>query len=177
MDEALIRYALISGSVAIMVYFFKRGANKEISSNEDGSYTLRMHKLFAYFGFFCIVLGLLVPSFIMFNPTDEEGLVFIAIGMFVFFFGAGLWIYFYYRNLRVHFDDETIVVTNLYGKTKEIQWKDIKDMKFSAMAGSLTISTDHDKVKVHQQMVGLAVFMKMVEQKTRFTAKGLKMPL
>lgn len=90
---------------------------------------------------------------------------------------GGIYLLLYYKNHSVFFDQKTITTTNLYGKTTEVEWKFIEEIKFSSLSGMITVKGDAKKAKLHQHLVGLISFIEEMEAKTKYTAKELKIPV
>jgi len=82
----------------------------------------------------------------------------------------------YYYNHELEFDEESIVVKNWKGKVDKIKWSEIENVKFSPMWGYLKLKTKSKKLNLYQHLVGLVEFVKLMEIKTKFTAKELKLP-
>ncbi|UZR97852.1 hypothetical protein [Chondrinema litorale] len=83
-----------------------------------------------------------------------------------------------YYNHHLSFNEKTIIVSNNYGKINSIDWDQIKDIKFNAFAGTITIKSNNGIViKIHQYIVGLKRFTDMIEKKTAWTAKELRIPV
>ena len=83
----------------------------------------------------------------------------------------------YYKNHRVIFDQNIIKATNIYGKTTEVEWKFIEEIKFSALSGMITVKSYDKKAKLHQHLVGLISFIEEMEAQTKYTAQDLKIPI
>jgi hypothetical protein len=81
-----------------------------------------------------------------------------------------------YRNYRLYFDNENIVVTDLFGKKNTMKWSEIEQVKSNAFTGYLTLSSATTQLKVHQNLKGMVAFKQVMEAQTKWTAKELRLP-
>jgi len=95
---------------------------------------------------------------------------------FVFFGGLGTILIMYYQNHILTYNDNKITVQNWRKQTKEITWEEIENIKFSPLSGYLKIYGLGKKLSIAQHMVGLKGFTNMMEAKTKWNARDLRMP-
>lgn len=178
MTEKVILYAIIGIAVSTGLAFLSNAKGKSVAIDESGQFNLRMSKLYGIIGVIGLVFGLLFLIFLpLTTEPNDSGIWFIVILMLLIFWGAGIPCLMYYRNHRVSFDDNSIVATNVYGKVKEIKWSDILNIKFKVLSGLLVLTTKNEIIKVHQHLVGLSKFIELIENKTKWTRKELKIPI
>ena len=178
MTEKVILYAIIGIAVSTSLAFLTKSTGKPIATDESGRFNIRMNKLYGIMGIIGLVFGLLFLIFLpLTTEPNDSGIWFIVILMLLIFWGAGIPCLMYYRNHRVSFDDNSIVATNVYGKVKEIKWSDILNIKFKVLSGLLVLTTKNEIIKVHQHLVGLSKFIELIENKTKWTRKELKIPI
>ncbi len=178
MTEKIFFYAIIGIAVSTALAFLTKSIAKSIDADERGMFKLRMNKLYGILGIISIVIGLLFLIFLLLtSEPNDSGIWGGVILTILIFWGLGIPCLMYYRNHRVTFDDNSIVVTNVYGKVKEIKWSDISDVRFKTFAGLLVLTTTSEQIKVHQHLVGLSKFIEYIENKTKWTRKELKVPI
>lgn len=86
---------------------------------------------------------------------------------FLFFSLLGVCLIVLYRNYRLYFDHEVIVVTNLFGKKKSLKWSEIEKVKSNPFTGYLTLSSAQYRIKVLQNLKGFATFTNVLETHTK----------
>lgn len=178
MTDKIIFYAIIGIAVTLTMVFLKNATGKEVKIAEDGCYKLRMNKLYGIIGVVCVLMGLIFLISLPFMVDEiNAGIVGVMTLVLAICWGSGIPCLLYYRNHRISFDDRSIHVTDVYGKSRTIEWSQITDANFSAFSGLLVLKTENEKVKVHQHLVGLSKFMKTLENKIQWTTKELKVPI
>ena len=174
MIEKIITYALIAISVSLALAYLKKGATTKFFLTGSGKLILRMNKLYAVMGLIGFILGLFITIMIVIT----KGPLLVAAIVLIIFWGTGIPCWIYYRNHILKFDDKAIEVKSFYGKDGSILWSDISDISFNHFSGLLTILDNKGIIiKIHQHIVGLSSFVKMLEQKTSWTAEKLRMPI
>ncbi len=178
MTKSIILYSIIAIAIFATIAFLTKGAGRTVAADNDGLYHLRMNKLYGIIGVVGLVFGLL---FLIFLPLTAEKIdSSILTGMIIallIFWGAGIPCLMIYRNHIVLFDDKLIKAKNVYGRTKEIEWKDIEEIKFKPFAGVLRLKTNKEKIKVHHHLVGLSKLVEYMESNTKWNRKELKIPI
>lgn len=178
MTENFILYAAIGLTVVLTLRYLNKSAGKSISSDENGQFTIRMHKLYNIAGIISLILCLVVTIGPMLTEEADLALYVMTFFMFLLFGGLGLLCVLYYRNHYVLFDTTKIEVQSPFGKCKTTYWNRLVKATFNPASGLLTlIDSDGQKLKVHQHLVGLGKLVGMLESKTGWTYKELKLPV
>lgn len=166
-------YAIIGVVVSASMYFMNKGANKEIESL-DGITELRMNKFYQIVGYSSLIIfsGFIVAVIYINEMAFYIALIFV----FLLFGGTGLACVLWYRNHKITFDDNSIIVHNWRNQVEEISWEEITAIKFRPIAGNIKITGLNKIVKVHQHLVGLKTFTQKMEEKTKWKARDLKLP-
>jgi uncharacterized membrane-anchored protein len=176
MIEKIITYGLIGIAATFTLSFLNKQASKKVAPLDNGKYALRLNSLYQYVGLGSLILGLigfLLPTILLDSNGWLVGLIFLLI------FGilggiCALW----YFNHKFIFDSKKIESVSVYGKKTFLEWKDVVSISFNAISGLLVFKGSNGiKVKAHQHLVGLTELTTMMEQKTKWTVKGLKIPL
>lgn len=178
MIETIIPYTIISIAVSIALAFLTKSTEKSIDKDESGNFNLKMNKLYGIIGIISVLFGLLFLIFIPLTVGVNESEIWIVVILILLIsFGLGIPCLMYYRNHRVIFNSNSIIVSNVFGKVKEIKWSDIIDVRYKAFSGLLILTTKIEQIKVHQHLVGLSNFVEFIEKKTKCTIKELKIPI
>lgn len=129
-------------------------------------------------GILSLVLCLVVTLGPILTDDPDTAMYIMIFFMFLLFGGLGLLCVLYYRNHNVLFDNSMIEVQNRFGKTKITTWDKIKKVSFTPTTGLLTfIDSDGQKLKVHQHLVGISRLVGVLESKTSWKAKDLRLPM
>lgn len=166
---------IISGILitAFIAYSNKQSSYK-VKRNEEGFYHLMLNNSYKWFGIITILGSFIVFIGLLFS--DEEGMVSLALVMLGTFGGLGIIILMCYYNHHLIFNDELITVKSWRGIVKTTSWDEISNIKYSPMLGYLIIYSETDKLNIHFHLVGLSEFVKLMESKTDYKAKDLKLP-
>lgn len=174
--ENFLQYGLIGVAVALAMLYLNKGAASKIEPLEEGAYELRLHRLYQLIGFLGPGLG--VVLFLL--PLIEGGLeaLPVALAMGAMFGALGVACMLWYKNHILRFDAEKISARSWLGKTTEVQWTEIQSISFNSLSGLVNIRDSRGvAVKAHMHLVGLSAFVQEMEQKTSWTARGLRLPL
>lgn len=156
--------------------YLNKASSKKVSKNENGWYELRMNRLYQFIG---ISVGIMGLSFLYLTIGEQHSsslmiILVISLG----FSSLGLTCFLWYRNHKLRFNDTTIIALNVYGKPSSLSWDDITDISFNGLSGQITlVGKDANTVKAHQHLVGLGSFVELIESKTKWTAKSLRLPI
>lgn len=178
MSDNSIFYGLVAISVTLSLRYLAKATSKDIVSNEEGQFLLRMHKLYYIIGIIALVFAVvfIVSPLIVDHPDLE--LYIIIFFMLLLFGGLGLLSVLYFKRHYVLYDDAKLQVCSPFGSTKSLFWNEIAKAKFNPSSGLLTLtSKTGDKVKVHYHLIGFPKFVEQFENKTTWTAKQLKLPI
>lgn len=178
MSDNSIFYGLIAISVTLTLSYLSKATSKEVVSNEEGQYLLRMHKLYYIVGIIALVFGAIFVVSPLIVDHPDLTLYIIIFLMLLLFGGLGLLSVLYFRRHYVLFDDTKVEVSSPFGGTKSLLWNEIAKANFNPSSGLLTLtSKTGDKAKVHYHLVGFPRFVEQLENKTIWTAKQLKLPI
>lgn len=178
MSDNLIFYSLVALSVTLTLSYLSKATSRDIVSNEQGQYLIRMHKLYYIVGIIALVFSVvfIVSPLIVDDP--DLSLYIIIFCMLLLFGGLGILSVLYFRRHYVLFDSTKVEVSSPFGGTKNLFWSEITKAKFNPSSGLLTLTNKNgDKAKVHYHLVGFPRFVEQLEKKTSWTAKQLKLPV
>lgn len=173
--ERFLLYGIISIVSTIFLATLKDGHTQEIETNVEGNFELRMSKLYQFLGIGSILLfgGFSIYGVLFGDKTDAVA----AIITFIVLGGLGALMTIFYRNHKVWFNQQIITIQNWRGRKTSIEWGDIVKMHFNHLGGYLKIETKDKVLKIHQHLIGLKEFTDLMEKKTKWTAKKLRIPL
>ena len=137
-----------------------------------------MNKLYGIVGLVSILFGVFFIIFFITTPDKSDGgIVGGVLLMLLIFWGAGIPCLLYFKNHKVSFNEDSILVVNVFGKQKKVEWAKIADINFKALWGLIVIDSEGEKVKIHQHMVGISKFIETLERNTHWTNNDLRVPL
>ena len=168
-------YALIGILVPLVMSVLNRSARKKVEAVDGTVISLRLNKFYLIASLAMIGIALIFSFFILTDETETDP---ITLLVFIWLFSLLLILppLFWYTNHRVNFDEEQIFSSNWSGRKTTIEWQEISEAKFNAMAGYLVLKGNGKTAKVHQHLVGLKSLTDMMEKKTKWTAKELGLP-
>lgn len=174
--DKFVLYAIVGISVTIALMFLNKVASRRSVSNEHGWHELRMNRLYQIAG---ILVGIIGLSFLLIGLNEQDSTALIAVVIISLGFSAlGFISLLWYLNHRLNFNEQFLSASNFYGKSTSLTWNEISNITFNSFSGLITITaTDGKKIKAHQHLAGLNSFIELMEQKTKWTAKSLKLPL
>ena len=173
--ERFLMYGIIGIVSTVFLAALKSEHTQAIETNEEGNFELHMSKLYHYLGVGSIFLfgGFSIYGVLFGDKTDAIA----AIITFIILGGLGALMTLFSRNHKVWFNQQIITIQNWKGRKTSIEWGDIIKMHFNHLGGYLKIETKDKVVKIHQHLIGLKEFTDLMEKKTKWTAKKLRIPL
>lgn len=174
--ENFLQYGLIGVAVFLAMLYLNKATARKVEPVEEGTYVLRIHRLYQIIGFLGLGLGVVVFLLPLIQGGMEALPIALAMGGMFAALGGGCMLW--YKNHYLRFDAEKIAARNWLGRITEVQWTEIKSISFNSLSGLLSIRDCKGvAVKAHMHLVGLGVFMQEVEQKTSWTAKEVGLPI
>lgn len=168
------RYALIGVAVSFVMLYINKAASKPVAENAEGQRVLEVNKLYLVIGWLGIAMG--VGSLLLMVFMWEPGIEVPAIISTLLFGGSGYMMLLYYRNHKVVFDEERVTVIGWTGKRFSVKWAEINDIKFNSLSGYIKLYGLGEKANIHFQIMGIKSFLDMMEAKTNWRAKDLRIP-
>jgi ABC-type Mn2+/Zn2+ transport system permease subunit len=141
--------------------------SKKVEPLPDGSFELRVSRIYFFTGAVCACIFLFLTVWILLDQdTPSEDRIF---GLFFLIFSLlGVYFIVLYRNYRLYFDNENIVVTNLLGKKITMKWSEIEKVRSNAFTGYLTLSSASTQLKVLQSLKGFVAFRDELQARGKF---------
>lgn len=175
MTEKIVMYGLIAVVVTWAMAYLNKQNSKEVKPLEDGTFKLRINKLYFYVGVGSMIFGLFI--FLYLSLFVKDGLMIgfcLFLGFGILGFGCALW----YWNHQVVFNSQFIESTSVFNKTTKMNWDEIQKISFGLSSGIITMKDKNNvKVKAHLHLKGIKELIRMMEKQTEWTAKSLKLPI
>lgn len=139
--------------------------SKTISSRPENDYydlsirsenVIIQPKFNVYLGIISVIIGL-VGGIAAMTANITAGIILLAI-----FAGIGIILLIQYSNYKIEYDEEKIVFTSSFGKTKEYHIKDI--IQVQGVNNAVIVTTDSDKFAVDAQCIGINRFIYFMNQ-------------
>jgi hypothetical protein len=156
-------------AVALAIRVLKKGSRKLVEPDAFKFVRLRMHPLYGIFGMMALLLCFVLavgmelqqqPRIFFLIPT-------LAIGV------PGMYSLLYYLNHSLWYNNKTLEVRNWYGKTKVLNWSEVKTASFKLLFGILLIRSENGRILfVHQHLKGFHSFLRVLELNTNLSAKS-----
>lgn len=116
---------------------------------------------------FFTIIGLLfafgyqlnIPKFPKPEMSDGIGIMMMLVAIYT----MAVYLILYERNSRTMYNDIKIISRNIFGKTKELAWKDIVNVTFSKSSLGFYIKTKEHKISVHKHLSGFNDFTNKVK--------------
>ena len=176
MDWAKIATTVLSSlAMALVLGYFHKQAGKEVAENPEGASELRTSKIYQVLGYIMIGIGFLAVLGSLFAEDPDA----LTVGPIVLFICGGFgWACLRtYKNERVYFNEESLIVQSWSKKSREVKWTDITKMKVNPLSSYLNIYANKKKLSISIYIVGLKSLAQMIERKTKWTANELKLPV
>lgn len=174
--DNFILYLIIGILVTLVMSYLNKNSNREIQPKNNGVFYLRLHKMYWYIGLGGIIFGIVgfvLPGLLV---IDTNGWI---IGLFFLslFGGLGTACLLWYKNHKLFFDTNKIASTSVFSRKTEMKWESIISVKFNPISGVLIFKDSNGlKVKAHLHLVGIKELLNMLEHKTVWKIKDLKLP-
>ena len=173
--EKILTYGLIGFAVALFMNYLNRSANRGSIKNKSGQYELRMNRLYQIVGLLSIFIAIVFLIAAIYY--QEKEMYIIGFAMVLLFGGLGIPLLLYYINHRLIFDEDKITSTGWTKKEITLRWDEITEISFSPFWGKIKVQGQNSQLNIHQHLVGLKEFVKLMENKTMWKASNLKLPI
>ena len=175
MDIHGIEYLITVILITAFLAFSKRMSKKRIQKGINEEYQLRLNDSYKWMGYIGAIIGFAISVGLLF--TNQKDSIWVSFFPILIFSIPGTILLMWYFNHQLTFDEKTIRVRNWIGKSKELNWNKIENIKFNSTLGYLQLFSGSDKINIHFHLVGLIAFLRLMENKTNFKATDLKIPL
>ena len=163
--------------VVVMAIFWvivKKASKRHPTENSKGQKVLILPSLFGLIGIFSAMAG---TSVIIYGLIDFDGENIIPqFLIFILFTTLGMLLVLEKWISKIILTKKSIVKINMFGKRKEIKWKDITDVTFSSGTLELKIRNDETKINCHKHLIGFDHIVDQLEKNTEFHREQLKIP-
>lgn len=168
-----IKYFLIFIIIAILVYFFKKSADKKPNESIEGIIEFKgntaMDIMSLIFGLLSLgILGFSIYMLIS-NSWQVAGMIFFG---FLFIFGLSIPNILASIFYKVIVTDLSIRERNLLGKWKELKWTEIDEVYYYKFNKDLILKGSGVKIRFNRYLTGFPVFLEMTKERTSLPIKN-----
>jgi|JI6StandDraft_1071083.scaffolds.fasta_scaffold61890_1 uncharacterized protein YacL len=151
---------------------------RTITYNNREMYLSRYSILYFVLGLIGIVISIFLSIKILTVQPLEFISWFIALLLILLFLFGGIFLILMYRNHKLIFDNENIIIFDFFGNECKTKWNEIVSLKTNSISGFVSIiDSNKNKIRLHQFLINYTLFINILEQKTRWTIKDLKLPI
>lgn len=170
---------IVSILVSLLLYFLNKASKQNVAALGNGGYELRMNIMYLIIGAAGAIVGLLCMLLPILAGEYSVGIFVVAGIMSRCFIGFSIPCFLWYKNHHVSFDEAGLTSKNAYGKSQQIKWDEINQIRFNSFRGVLyVVDKKGNTAKAHQHLVGFASFVKMLQtQKDRYHFASDSLPL
>jgi glucan phosphoethanolaminetransferase (alkaline phosphatase superfamily) len=170
---------IVSILVPLLLYFLNKASKQNVAALNDGSYELRMNTAYLIIGAAGVIVSLLFLLLPVLADEYSIGIFTVSGIMFLLFMGFSVPCFLWYKNHHLSFNEAGFISRSAYGKSQQIKWHEINQVRFSAFMGVLYVTNKQgDTVKAHQHLVGFSSFIKMLQiQKDKYHFASESLPL
>ena len=141
----------------------------------NGFIVCRINKVYKYVGWLGILFGLIVGLIAYFSIEDVNEAIIAGVSFLSLFSFIGVIVLLIYRNHILKFNESQFIITSFFGKKKEINWEELKEIKFSVNSNYIKfVSNSNEKVKIHKHLKMLELFADELEKQTKFSRSEMK---
>ncbi len=163
--SSVIIFILVS---ALMKYLMD-SSKKQPTIKEDGLVVLKMNKAYGIIGYIGIVFSALIGIIASQGTVKSVKDLFIVLALVLFFMLLSVPLVLVSKKMKVEVDEEKVKYYGVTGKTREIFWKEIKEVKFSKTMLELALNTDKTRIKLHMHLVGFPQFVNTMKAKVEYS--------
>ncbi|MFA6190293.1 MAG: hypothetical protein WC711_02135 [Candidatus Staskawiczbacteria bacterium] len=150
-----------------IIFFLSRVANERNQKPEKlgGETILKPSRLFYYLGVLSIIIGASMWLFFI-SDTNRTNQAIIVISLIsAFFLLSGTYLCAYVIRYFVKYSEKGIVYRGLFGKTKEMDWSDVKKITFSDISTYLKLKNGPIVINIYPMTKGFDSFINKLKEK------------
>ncbi len=160
--------------VSIVMALLFKASKKNPKVDNEGNYILKLPKFYTIIGLFTIVIATALFIYDIFFANGEDKMIVFTIGLVLILIGLLLFSTGSISNIKL--TNFAIIETNMFGKTKEIKWEDIKDVSFGKVSLELKIKSSDKSIKAHMHLIGFENLVILLEDKVGKNRNEFGMP-
>ena len=163
--EQIITIGLTAFVTAIAMNHLSKSSEQEVVVNEMGYTVLRMNKLYKILAW--ILIGIALSFILVAIYLHEEGMYIISFLILLFFGGFSCALLMYYKNHKVEFNDDLIIIHSWKGEREELRWDETEIVKYNKLTGHLKLHYKNKKLSIHEHLVGFKMLLNKLEEKKK----------
>ncbi|MGJ1392156.1 hypothetical protein ACR78F_17395 [Sphingobacterium spiritivorum] len=131
-----------------------------MESMEDGSFVMRVHPVYVYLGYFCMMMCAGIVGGAIYDYGRMEVAEMTLAALLLFIFGAcGFYSLTLYYFHKVQYNHEHIICHSFYSKIQKTNWDDIIDATYNPVMGHIKLYTQDKKTLVlFHHLKGIILF-------------------
>lgn len=161
-------------AVSLIMAFLNSASKKKPKKDEIGNVILQLPKLYAIIGLLLIIGGSGILIFAFITASGNDWIIAISCSLITMILGILLYAKGYISHIKV--TEFGIIETTMFGKVKEIRWKEIRDISFGKVSLELKIVSFDKNIKAHVHLVGFDELVSKIEDKTGKTRIQIGIP-
>ncbi len=143
---------------------------KVVADNE-----YRLPKIYLYASYFVLLLIPTVLSLPLLAPNPVENGASLIIILASLFLILGAYLVGYYRSHKIIIEENTLIISYVFRKTKRFELNEIKSIKLNTFTHLVSITDRYERIaSFHFHMVGLTALLKKIEEKSGVGASDIE---
>ena len=163
--EQIITIGLTAFVTSVAMNYLNKSSEQEVVVNGLGYTVLRMNKLYKILAWICI--GITLSCLFTAIYLQEEAMYIVSFLMLLFFGGFGFALLMYYKNHKIEFNDDLIIINSWKGERDELRWDEIETVKYNKLTGHLKLHYKKKKLSIHEHLVGFKMLLNKLEEKKK----------
>ncbi len=163
--EEIIKSTIITGVTLFVLGYLSKFARLEAPKDKLGRTQLRMPKFYLYFGYFSVLVGVIIlGAFLFEEEAQDTSTIVLLIIVFLQMAGAGIGCMVSYKKHVAYFDEDQIQSTRIFGQTEQVKWKELRKISFSPLSSMIKLEDENGRVvMLHQHLVGVKAVLDRVK--------------
>jgi hypothetical protein len=171
----MFRQALPIIAVSIIMAYLYKASKGKPKIDTKGNFILKLPKLYAILGFIGIAIAITLFIYDIFVTNEEDKTIIFSLGFFSVLLGLPLFLVGSISHIKL--TEFAIIQTTMFGKTKEIKWEEINDVKFGKVSSELKIKSADRSIKANLHLIGFDSLVNKLVEKTGKSLQEMGFPV
>jgi len=158
----------------LMAYLFKASKGKP-KIDAEGNFILKLPKLYAIIGLIAIAIAVALLTYSVFVTNEEDKTIIFSLGFSSLLLGLPLFLVGSISHIKL--TELAIIQTKMFGKTKEIKWDEIKEVKFGKVSSELKIKSADNTIKANMHLIGFDSLVNLLVEKSGKSMQDMGFPV
>ena len=143
---------------------------KIITYDNREMYLSRYSLFYFCLGIIQIIISMFLTIKILTAQTVEFISCSIAFILILFFLFGGIFLILMYRNHKLIFDNENIIIYDFFGNEWKSKWNEIISINTNKVSGfTKIVDCNNRKIRLHQLLTNYELFISTLEKNTKWT--------